>query len=165
VPGGVIRHPHDRTLDEAEHVWLAWVTHNISDVHGDAHLAAQGPFGGPLVLGALAASIVIGLAEPATPDPEIAGATRTPGWCAIRLLAPVRVGDTLRAESRIEAVRQGDTPEVGLVTRTIEGVDQEGRVVTIIEEVERPVARRPGSSSSPCRRAGGDTDENAVQSE
>jgi acyl dehydratase len=142
VPGTVIRHPHGRTLDEAEHVWLAWVTHNLSDIHGNRHATALGPFGGPLVLGALVAAIVIGLAEPAVPDASLAAATVTPGWRAIRLTAPVHPGDTLRAESRIDAVRPIGDPGRGLVTRTITGVDQTGRVVTTIEEVDRPVARR-----------------------
>jgi acyl dehydratase len=143
VPGGVIRHPHGRTLDEAEHVWLAWVTHNVSDVHGDAHTTTAGPFGGPLVLGALTVAIVIGLAEPAAPDPALAGSTMTPGWGAIRLSGPVRPGDTLWAESRISSVRPGASARVGLVTRTINGLDQAGRVVVVVEEIDRPVARRP----------------------
>jgi acyl dehydratase len=144
TPGAIIRHPHGRTIDEAEHVWLAWVTHNVSDVHGDRHAAARGPFGEPLVLGALTAAIVIGLAEPAVPDPELAGATLGTGWRTIRLSGPVVAGDTLFALSRIEAVRPAARTGVGLVTRTIEGIDQTGRVVATIEEVDRPVARRRG---------------------
>jgi acyl dehydratase len=146
VPGTTIRHPHGRTLDEAEHVWLAWVTHNISDVHGDRHATARGPFGGPLVLGALVGAIVIGLAEPAVPDPTLVGATLTPGWRAIRLTGPVRAGDTLRAVSRFDAVRPADIPGVGLVTRTVTGLDQAGRTVVRIEEVDRPVAGRMRST-------------------
>jgi itaconyl-CoA hydratase len=143
VPGAVIRHPHGRTIDETEHVWLAWVTHNLSDVHGDRHTTSRGPFGGPLVLGALAVAIVIGLAEPAVPDPSLGVATLTPGWRAIRLLAPVRPGDTLRAESRIAAVRPAADPGIGQVTRTITGFDQSGRRVVEVEELERMVPRRP----------------------
>lgn len=142
LPGTIIRHPHGRTIDAAEHVWLAWITHNLSDVHGDAHATTAGPFGGPLVLGALAVAIVIGLAEPAAPEPDRAVATLTPGWRTIRLTAPVRPGDTLRAESRIEAVRPSMAGGLGLVTRTISGLDQAGRVVATIEEVDRPVASR-----------------------
>jgi acyl dehydratase len=149
IPGTLIRHPHGRTIDETEHIWLAWVTHNLSDVHGDRHATAQGPFGGPLVLGALAVAMVIGLAEPAVPDASLALATLTPGWRAIRLLAPVRAGDTLRAESRIDAVRPADVPGLGLVTRTISGIDQGGSVSLVVEEVDRPVAARaPGVASA-----------------
>jgi acyl dehydratase len=142
VPGSVIRHPHGRTIEETEHVWLAWVTHNLSDVHGDRHATAQGPFGGPLVLGALVVAIVIGLAEPAVPDPPLAVATLPAGWRAIRLTGPVRAGDTLRARTRIEAVREATLSGLGLVTRTISGLDQGGNVVVEIEEVDRPVAAR-----------------------
>lgn len=142
VPGAVIRHPHGRTIDDAEHVWLAWVTHNLSDVHGDAHASASGPFGGPLVLGVLTVAIVIGLAEPAVPAPRLAWATRGAAWQSVRLRRPVRAGDTLVALSRIESVDPGPTPDTGFVTRTIEGRDQEGRVVAIIEETNRLVTLR-----------------------
>lgn len=142
VPGTVIRHPHGRTIDETEHVWLAWVTHNLSDVHGDRHATERGPFGGPLVLGALAVAIVIGLAEPAVADSRLAVATLTPGWRTIRLAAPVRPGDTLRAESRIKEVRTASLPGLGLVTRTIIGIDQDATIVVEIEEVDRPIAAR-----------------------
>jgi len=143
VPGARIAHPHGRTIDEAEHVWLAWVTHNLSDVHGDRHAAARGPFGDVLVLGALTAAIVIGLAEPATPDAALAGVTGVPGWAAIRLSGPVRSGDTIRAESWIGSVTPGPVTGVGLVSRSIRGIDQTGRVVVVVEELDRPVARRP----------------------
>lgn len=149
VPGVVIRHAHGRTLDDSEHVWLAWVTHNVSDVHGDRHAAAQGAFGEPLVLGALTAAIVIGLAEPAVPPPSVAAATRATGWRSIRLTGPVVAGDTLVAESRIEVVREGPRADVGLVTRTITGLDQTGRVVAVVDEVDRPVARRPARIGAP----------------
>jgi acyl dehydratase len=142
LPGTTIHHPHGRTIDDAEHVWLAWVTHNVSDVHGDAHASAMGPFGGPLVLGVLTVAIVIGLAEPAAPEPGRVGATLGDGWRAIRLTGPVRPGDTIHAESRIEAVRPAAAPGVGLVSRTITGLDQTGRVVVTIEEVDRPVPER-----------------------
>lgn len=142
VPGARIAHPHGRTIDEAEHVWLAWVTHNLSDIHGDRHAAVRGPFGEPLVLGALTAAIVIGLAEPAVPVAELAGATLGVGWRSIRLTGAVVAGDTLYAVSRIAAVRPGPDPAIGLVTRTIEGIDQDGRVVVVVEEVDRPVPAR-----------------------
>jgi acyl dehydratase len=144
VPGTLIRHPHGRTIEETEHVWLAWVTHNLSDVHGDAHATARGPFGGPLVLGALAVAIVIGLAEPAVADPDLAVATQLAGWRSIRLVGPVRPGDTLRAESRIESVRDAQRAGLGLVTRTIVGLGRSGTPVVEVEEVDRPVPRRSG---------------------
>ena len=81
----ILRHPGGRTIDEAEHVWLAWVTHNVSDLHGDAHAARRTGWGGPVVLGMLTAAIVIGLAEPAVPPPDLAGLGLSRGWRSIRL--------------------------------------------------------------------------------
>lgn len=135
-------HPGGRTIGAAEHVWLAWVTHNVSDVHGDAAAAARSEWGEPLVLGMLSAAIVMGLAAPAAGRPGSPAATRPPGWTSIRLGSPVRAGDTLRAESLVEHVEPGEAGGPGLVRRTIEGYDQRDVVVVTIVE-ERLVDPRP----------------------
>jgi acyl dehydratase len=144
VAGTVLRHPGGRTIDEAEHVWLAWVTHNLSDIHGDAHAATRSEWGRPLVLGMLTAAIVIGLAAPATPAPEEAAVGLSDGWSSIRLTGLVLAGDTLRAESSIHAVEAGADSRWGLVQRTIRGYDQRGDVVALIEDA-RSVPRRGAS--------------------
>gem|GEM_PF-6661803 len=143
VPGRVIAHAHGRTIDEAEHVWLAWVTHNVSDVHGNAHRAAHGAFGQPVVLGALTVAIVIGLAEPATADAQSVAGSLPAGWRSIVLRGPVVPGDTLRATSCIAAATAAGSDGVGLVTRTITGYNQRGEEIAHIEEVERGVPSRP----------------------
>ena len=142
TPGHVLRHPGGRTIGEAEHLWLAWMTHNISDLHGDAHAAARTAWGRPLVLGMLTAAVVIGLAEPGTPPPERGTLGLFDGWTSIRLTAVVSPGDTLRAESEIAAVRAVPGEPVGRVRRTIRGYDQRGDVVAVIDE-DRQVMRRP----------------------
>jgi acyl dehydratase len=129
VPGAVIDHPGGRTIDEAEHVLLAWVTDNASDVHGNADRAARGEFGRPVVLGALTVAIVLGLAAPATGPPADPASIALPNWRSIRLGRPVVPGDTLSATSRIHAV------DGRLVRRTVEGRNQHGDIVAAIEEV------------------------------
>jgi acyl dehydratase len=146
VPGTTIRHAHGRTIDAAEHVWLAWITDNVSDVHGNAHRAAAGAFGQPVILGALTVAIVIGLAEPATAEPASAALGMVAGWRSISLRAPVVPGDTLHAESRIDAIAPAGAVGWALVSRTIMGYNQRGEQVAIIEETERGV---------PSRRAAG----------
>jgi len=142
APGTTLRHAHGRTIDDAEHIWLAWITDNASDVHGDAHRASVGAFGQPVVLGALTVAIVIGLAEPAVVDAASAARGMSGGWRSIALRGPVVAGDTLRAESRIDAVRPAADIGWGLVTRTITGYNQRGEQVAIIEEVDRDVPSR-----------------------
>lgn len=142
TPGHVLRHPGGRTIGEAEHLWLAWITHNVSDLHGDAHAAGRTLWGRPLVLGMLTAAIVIGLAEPGTPTSEHGSLGLFDGWTSILLTAAVSPGDTLRAESQIAAVRAAPGEASGRVRRTIRGYDQRGNVVAVIDE-DRQVSRRP----------------------
>ena len=141
MPGTVLRHPGGRTIDEAEHVWLAWVTHNVSDVHGNADAAARGAWGEPLVLGALTAAIIIGLAGPGAGSPEVGSAGWSDGWTSIRLSGPVVPGDTLMAESLVHEAAVTLGARTGRVRRTITGRNQRGEVVATIEEM-REVPRR-----------------------
>lgn len=141
VPGTLLQHPGGRTIGAAEHVWLAWVTHNVSPVHGNADAASRSEWGEPLVLGMLTAAIVIGLAQPATPAPQQGTLGWSDGWSAIRLTGPVVPGDTLTAQSAILAVAHSADGLSGRVRRTISGRNQRGEVVARIEE-ERAVPRR-----------------------
>ncbi|MFP5342784.1 MAG: MaoC/PaaZ C-terminal domain-containing protein [Candidatus Limnocylindria bacterium] len=134
VPGSTIAHPRGRTITPDEHARLAWLTDNASAVHGDAHRAAAGPFGQVVVLGALTVAIVLGLAEPVVAEPALAGRAAPTGWRRIALTATVVGGDTLSAVSRIHAVRPDADGRGGRVRRTVEGLDQHGRVVARIEE-------------------------------
>lgn len=151
VTGTVLRHPGGRTVGHDEHPRLAWLTDNASDVHGDAHRAAAGPWGRPLVLGALTAAIVIGLAEPAVGPPTDAGRGRSRGWSSIRLLATVIPGDTLSASSAITRRRADPDGRGGVVVRIVEGRNQDGEVVVRIEDyrwaprraVEQPIVDTP----------------------
>lgn len=142
-PGTRLRHPGGRTIGAAEHVWLAGLTHNVSDLHGNADAAERGAFGRPVVLGALSAAIVIGLARPAVALPGDAAAAALTGWSRIRLGQPVFPGDTLRAESSIEAVgpRLPNAPSAR-VTRTIRGFNQRGEVVVTVSETRDVPVRR-----------------------
>jgi acyl dehydratase len=141
VPGGVIEHPGGRTIGADEHILLAWLTNNASDVHGNHDVSARGAFGGPVVLGALTVAVVVGLAEPATAPPPIAARAIPTGWRRIGLVGLVLPGDTLNAVSHIEAARRDPGDGGGVVERVIVGRTQRGDEVVRIEE-ERWVAGR-----------------------
>ncbi len=142
LPGTTIRHPGGRTVSADEHARLAWLTDNASDVHGDAHRTAGSPFGEPLVLGALSAAIVIGLAGPATGPAADASRAVAVGWQRVDLVAVVRAGDTLAAVSAIRDVTADADGRGGAVTRLIEGRNQHGEVVVRVEDVIWVPARR-----------------------
>jgi len=134
TPGVVIRHPGGRTFGADEHPRLAWLTDNASDIHGDVHRATTGSFGQPLVLGALTAAVVIGLAEPAVAHPSAAALATSRGWTDVALISPVVAGDTIVATSRVEAVTRDDDGRGGLVRRVIEGRNQHDEVVVRIRD-------------------------------
>lgn len=131
--GELVRHPGGRTIGADEHVWLAWVTGNASDVHGNADRASRGAFGRPVVLGALTVAIVLGLAAPAEPPRSEAGRTLV-GWRNIRLGRPVSPGDTLTASSLILSVTPLEGSHGASVSRVITAHDQLGNEVARVEE-------------------------------
>jgi acyl dehydratase len=145
-PGGVIRHPGGRTIGADEHPRLAWLTNNASDVHGDAHRAAAGPFGQSLVLGALTAAVVIGLAEPAVAAPRDAARAVPSGWSRIALTGTVAAGDTIVATSLVESVTWDYDRRGGIVRRIVEGRNQQGAVVVRVHD-ERWAPSRDGGTT------------------
>lgn len=145
-PGEIIAHPGGRTIGADEHPRLAWLTDNASDVHGDAHRAASGPFGEPLVLGALTAAVVIGLAEPAVGPATMAGRAVAHGWQRIALTATVVAGDTISATSRIERVTPDGDARGGRIERVIEGRNQHGTIVVRVQEARWVPSRNAGTT-------------------
>jgi acyl dehydratase len=144
-PGRLLRHPGGRTVGLDEQLWLAWLSNNSSDVHGNLAWAARTAFGGPLVLGALTVAIVAGLGQPGEWPPERIATHVPAGWTRILLTAAIRPGATVHAESRIVAAEPFADGTGGLVRRVLTGRDEAGVAVVELEE-ERPVpARGPGT--------------------
>ena len=139
--GSTIQHWGGRTIGADEHVWLAWISNNASDLHGNADAAAQKELGRVVVLGALTVAIVLGLAEPAEWPAKDVARHRPLGWSSIRLTGVVVPGDTLRAESVILDAAPFADGLGGLVRRVVVGRTQAGTVVARVEE-ERAVPTR-----------------------
>lgn len=139
--GSTIQHRGGRTIGADEHVWLAWISNNQSDIHGNADAASRSEFGRAVVLGALTVAIVIGLAEPAEWPATKVARYRPVGWRSIHLTGLVFPGDTLRAESVILDAAPFADGLGGLVRRVVVGRTKAGTVVARIEE-ERAVPPR-----------------------
>ncbi|GAC1513377.1 MAG: hypothetical protein NVS1B3_17770 [Candidatus Dormibacteraceae bacterium] len=139
--GSTIQHWGGRTIGADEHVWLAWISNNASDLHGNADAAGHTEFGRAVVLGALTVAIVIGLAEPVAWPAKDVAFYRPLGWSSIRLTGLVVPGDTLRAESLILDAAPFAGGRGGLVRRVVVGRTQAGTVVCRVEE-ERAVPTR-----------------------
>jgi acyl dehydratase len=124
--GDVFRSRLGRTVTETDNAWFTTITLNTNQVHFNAPHAEARSFGRILVNSCFTLSLVVGLTVPDTSENAVANLS----WTDIRLPAPVFVGDTLYAESRVDDLRESRSrPAVGIVTMRCRGVNQRGEVV------------------------------------
>ncbi|WP_061300356.1 MaoC family dehydratase [Herbidospora cretacea] len=123
VVGDVFQHPLGRTISEADNTWFTLLTMNTNQNHFNAHFAAKAPVGKIIVNSGLSVAIVLGLSVIDVSQ----NASMNLGWDEIRLTHPVFLGDTLYAESLVEAVRESASrPWAGIVTCRTRGLNQDG---------------------------------------
>ncbi|WP_062345884.1 MaoC family dehydratase [Herbidospora yilanensis] len=123
VVGDVFQHPLGRTISEADNTWFTLLTMNTNQNHFNAHFAARAPVGRIIVNSGLSVAIVLGLSVVDVSQ----NASMNLGWDEIRLTHPVFIGDTLYAESLVEAVRESRSrPYAGIVTCRTRGLNQDG---------------------------------------
>ncbi len=128
--GDVYEHRPGRTITDADNIHFSLLTMNRHPAHCDAAYAANTEFGQPLVNSTLTLAIVTGL----TVDDVSARAIANLGWREIKLTAPVFVGDTLMARTKVLAARPSRSrPHQGIVTTRTEGYNQRGEVVLSFE--------------------------------
>ncbi|MDH6120139.1 MaoC family dehydratase [Kitasatospora sp. GAS204B] len=128
VPGEVIEHRPGRTITMSDNVWSSLLCLNQHPLHIDAVYAEQTRFGQVLVSSLVTFGIVNGMTVATISAKGIANL----GWDQVRLTAPVFVGDTLYARTRILAKRESaKRPGEGIVTVHTTGQNQHG--ATVIE--------------------------------
>jgi 3-hydroxybutyryl-CoA dehydratase len=112
-----------RTVTEADVVAFAGLTGDRHPQHTDARWSRTSPFGERIAHGMLVLSYALGLVEL---DPEHVVALRSVREAVFK--RPVRIGDTIRVEGRIEGLTPLDA-ELGLVTTRWQIVNQENATV------------------------------------
>lgn len=122
-----------RTVTESDVVGFAALTGDWHPQHADAVWAAASPFGERIAHGMLVLSFAVGLVPL---DPERVMALRRVRDATFK--RPVRLGDTIRVEGRVEEVRTIDDA-TSVVALAWSVVNQDGRTVTraVIEVVWR----------------------------
>ncbi len=126
--GLVIEHRPGRTVTATDNVWQSLIAMNQHPLHIDAEYANQTEFGQLLVSSLVTFTIVNGMTVRSVSQRGIANL----GWDAVRLTAPVFVGDTLYAESEVLRKRpSASRPTQGIVTVKTVGFNQAG--VSVIE--------------------------------
>ncbi len=144
VEGAVYVHAPGRTVTEADNVLFTTLTMNTQSLHLDAAWAAETEFGERLVNSMFTLSTLVGLSVAQLTQGTIVANL---GFREVRFPAPVRVGDTLRAETRIGSKRLSRSrPDQGIVEFAHTMRNQSGAVVA---EAIRSVLmqREPGAGT------------------
>lgn len=146
--GESFRHAVGRTITETDNTWFTLVTVNTNQLHFNREYAQATEFTAPLVNSCLTLSIVTGLTVADISQHAVANL----GWDDVRLTHPVRVGDTLWAESMLLEKRPSESrPEAGLVKIGTRGINQDGRVcITFTRTI---LVRRRDSGDDPAQAA------------
>jgi len=130
IPGDVFEHRPGRTITQADNIQFSLLTMNRHPAHCDANFAKDTEFGQELVNSTLTLAVITGL----TVDDVSARAIANLGWDGIKLSAPVFVGDTLYAKTKVLEVRRSKSrPHQGIVRTYTEGYKQDGTIVLSFE--------------------------------
>ncbi len=125
--GARYRHSPGRTISEADNTFFSALTMNQQALHVDEVYSAEQEFGGRLVNSMMTLAMVVGLSvNQLTQRTMVANL----GFSEVTFPAPLRHGDTLRAETVVVDKRPSKSrPGQGVVTLQHVGYNQRGDVV------------------------------------
>ncbi|HVC62005.1 MAG TPA: MaoC family dehydratase [Acetobacteraceae bacterium] len=122
-------HPWSRTVTEMDNTLFSALTLNVQPLHLDAHFAAQTEFGQRIVNSMFTAGLMVGMSVNDTTAGTTVGNL---GFTDMRFPKPVFHGDTLRARTKVVAMRESRSrPDVGIVDFEHTCWNQRGEMVAI----------------------------------
>lgn len=128
--GDVYRSAVGRTVTETDNLLFTMLAMNTNELHFNEEAARATEWGKPLVNSTFTLALVLGLS---VVDTTQAGGVNL-GWTEIRLPKPVFVGDTIRSETEVLAVRESRSrPAYGVVSVRTRGLNQRDEVVCEFE--------------------------------
>ena len=112
--GDRIVHEIRRTVTETDNLLFSTMTHNPQPLHLDAEAARASEFGQILVNGTFTFALMVGLS---VGDTTLGTLIANLGYDKVTMPQPVFIGDTLRAESEVHALRESRSRnDAGIVT-------------------------------------------------
>ncbi|WP_263981777.1 MaoC family dehydratase [Streptomyces naphthomycinicus] len=113
TPGLIIEHRPGRTVTELDSLLGAALSGNVAPIHTDAHYSSQTQWGRILVCSGVTLNLVAGMTVR-----SISGLTTANlAVDCVRFTAPVHIGDTLYAETKILTRRTSQSsPDNGVIT-------------------------------------------------
>ena len=124
-PGDVYRHWPGKTITEADNHMFSLLTMNTNPLHIDENYMSEHQHGRILVVGPLVMSLVVGMSVPDTSGRAVANLE----YESVRHDAPVFIGDTIYAESRILETKLTSRTDRGIVYMESRGINQRGETV------------------------------------
>jgi acyl dehydratase len=125
--GQVFEHQPARTVTETDNLLFSTLTMNPQPLHVDAEFAKATEFGQRLVNSIFTLGLVVGLS---VGDTTLGTTVGNLGFEKIEFPKPVFIGDTVRAQTTVAAVRPSKSrPGQGIVTLEHRGVNQRGEIV------------------------------------
>ena len=125
--GETLVHDIRRTVTETDNLLFTTMTHNPQPLHLDIEAAKSSEFGQILVNGTFTFSLMVGLS---VGDTTLGTLIANLGYDKLIMPAPVFLGDTLRAETEIIALKPSKSrPNAGIVTFLHYCLNQRGEKV------------------------------------
>jgi acyl dehydratase len=125
--GDAIAHDIRRTVTETDNLLFSTMTHNPQPLHIDAEAARASEFGQILVNGTFTFALMVGLS---VGDTTLGTLVANLGYDKLVMPKPVFIGDTMRAETTVEALKpSGSRPNAGIVTFRHRLINQRGETV------------------------------------
>ena len=125
--GDTVAHAVTRTVTETDNVLVSALTHNPQPMHLDHEVAAASEFGRPLVNSIYTFGLMVGVS---VSDTTLGTLIANLGYDELTFPAPVFVGDTLRSESKVLALRGSKSrPTAGIVTWEHKSFNQRSELV------------------------------------
>lgn len=125
--GDTIAHPITRTVTETDNVLITTMTHNPQPLHLDSEYAGATEFGRIVVNSCFTFSLAVGITVGET---TLGTLVANLGYDEMRFPKPVFIGDTLRVESEVLALRESASrPNAGIVTFAHRAINQRDETV------------------------------------
>ena len=125
--GETIRHDVSRTVTETDNLLFTVLTHNTQPLHLDAEFAAKSEFGHILVNSIFTFGFMIGVS---VTDTTLGTLVANLGMDKVVFPKPVRIGDTLHAETKVIEIRESKSrPKQGIVIFEHHCLNQRNEVV------------------------------------
>jgi acyl dehydratase len=126
-PGDVYEHAIRRTVTEADNVLFCALTHNAQPLHIDEEFGRESIYGTRIVNSMFTLGLVVGIG---VEDTTFGTTLGNLGFERVEFPAPVRHGDTIRAETEVIERRESKSrPGTGIVQFEHRGFNQNGELV------------------------------------